>query len=58
MLVGQDDAGVDEGSRLEVDTVLFAGQLEGELREEGEGCVRVQLNVVEVGGGVVDLAYY
>lgn len=56
MLVGERDAGVDELAGGELGTGFFGGHLEGKNGKQGVGGVRRQLDVVEVGGAVVDLA--
>lgn len=56
MLVGEGDARVDEGARGEDGTGLLGGGLEGEVREEGGGGVVGEVDVEDVGGGMVDCA--
>lgn len=56
MPVGEGDAGVDETSSWQHRARLLRGGLEGEVREEDRGCVVCQVDVEDVGGGVVDRA--
>lgn len=57
MLVGKRNACVDELAIGELRASLLGGHLEGEDGKKGIRGVRGELDVVEVGGAVVDLAY-
>lgn len=58
MLVCQDHAGVDEGSRGELRPGLLGGRLEGEVGEGRGGRVGGYGGEVEVWAGAEDLGYY
>ena len=58
MPVGEGDARVDEGAGGELRAGLFCRALEGEMGEGGVGGMRAELDVVQVGGAALDLAYY